>query len=188
MSAQDAARWNRKYLERDLEAARKPRPLLVEHRHLLPRSGLALDVAAGLGGDSEFLARRGLTVVAVDISLVALRAARARVPGLLAVNADLDRFPLPRGAFDVILNFYFLDRGLWPAYERALKPGGLLIVETLTEEARRVRPDFDPHYLLRAGELCHAFRHWDVLTCREEVVMRTGLERPVACLVARRPA
>jgi len=187
MSTEDAVRWNRKYLERDLVTVREPRPLLVEHRRLLPRAGRALDVAVGLGSDAAFLLERGLAVVGVDISLVALRAAKARLPRLQAVNADLDRFPLPRSAFEVILNFYFLNRELWPAYETALRPGGLLLVETLTEETRSVRPDIEPRYLLRPGELRAAFRHWEVVTHREEWTVRNGQRWAVACLVARRP-
>ena len=45
---------------------------LTSAARLLPKKGRALDLAAGLGGDSCFLAEQGLTVDAIDISTVAM--------------------------------------------------------------------------------------------------------------------
>ena len=64
--------------------------------------------------DAAFLLARGLNVVGVDLSEVATREAKLRWPDLQAVLADLSHFGLPVAAFDVIINFYFLDRKLWP--------------------------------------------------------------------------
>ena len=181
----DAIHWNQKYLTR-LGRERAPREFLVENAALLPASGWALDVATGLGGNAGYLLDRGLQVVGIDVSMVALREAKSRLPGLLAVNADLGRFHLPPARFDVILNFYFLDRSLWRAYDAAIRPGGVLIVETLTEETLRDRPDVNPQYLLKPGELLEAFRHWEVLSYREGWADRSGQRWAVASLVARR--
>jgi len=69
--------------------------------------------------------------------------------------------------FDVILNFYYCQRNLWPRFRSMLKPGGVLIMETLTIETLRVRPDYSPDYLLQPDELRRAFAEWEVLVYRE---------------------
>ena len=187
MSSQDAARWNQRYQTRDRNAVPSPRAFLVEQADALPQHGQALDVAMGLGGNAAFLLARGLQVVGLDISEVAVREAKSRWPDLQVVLADLSRFDLPVAAFDVIINFYFLDRKLWPVYRQALKPSGILIIETLTEDMVSVRPDIDPVYLLKSGELRAAFQDWDIVTYREKWIDQEGWQRAVASLVARRP-
>jgi tellurite methyltransferase len=187
MSIQDAVRWNHRYQTRDRSVAPSPRAFLVEHADLLPRDGRALDVAMGLGGNAAFLVARGLNVVGVDLSEVAAREAKARWPDLHVALADLPHLGLPRAAFDVIINFYFLDRGLWPIYRRALRPGGVLIIETLTQDILSLHPDIDPAHLLKPGELRAAFQDWDIVTYREEWIDQEGWHRAVASLVARRP-
>jgi len=188
MTFSDAERWNERYLQDERSATiARPRPFLVENAHFLPQGGLALDVAMGLGGNAGFLLGRGLRVLGVDVSWVAVRRAAGQHPGLLAVVADLNHFHLPVETFDVILNFYYLQRDLWSAYQRLLRPGGTLIIETLTMDMLRLRPDTDPKYLLQPGELRQAFASWEVLVYREGWVdSRRGQPQAVAGLVARK--
>ena len=138
MPIQDAHRWNERYREnKHFSTFNSPRAFLIEHADLLPKQGLALDAAMGLGGNAGFLLERGLKVIGVDISEVAVRQAKARLPELMAVEADLTQFYLPDNTFDVIINFFYLQRDLWPQYVRALRPGGWLVLETLTHPRRR---------------------------------------------------
>jgi SAM-dependent methyltransferase len=191
MPPADAARWNARYRSGPHAATDGPRPFLVEAAQagLLPATGLALDAAMGPGWNAGLLLARGLRVVGVDIAEVAVRQARARLPALMAVVADLTRFDAPPATFDVILNFYYLDRNLWPAYRRWLRPGGVLVFETLTEAMRQVRPGINPAHLLAPGELRAAFADWDVAVYREGWQPgRHGGRRAAASLVARRPA
>jgi tellurite methyltransferase len=187
MSHKDAERWNTRYLNDERYATfSRPRPFLVENAQFLPRSGRALDAAMGLGGNAGYLLKRGLHVVGVDISSVAVRQAKARLPGLMAVIADLSHFYIPPRSFDVILNFYFLQRELWPLYQNALRPGGVLFIETLTQEMLRLQPDTDLAYLLTPDELRQAFSDWEILVYREGWgKSRGGRLHPVASLVAR---
>jgi tellurite methyltransferase len=187
VSKRDAVKWNHRYQTRERHGAISPRAFLVEHADALPRQGRALDVAMGLGGNAAFLRAGGLDVVGIDISEVAAREVKSRWPELHVVLADLSHFGLPSAAFDVIVNFYFLDRRLWPIYRQALRPGGVLIMETLTREMSSIRPDIDPAYLLKPGELQAAFQDWGSVAYREKWIDDGGWHRAVASLVARRP-
>lgn len=189
MPTQDAARWNQRYSgDEHFRHYFEPRPFLVECARLLPTSGLALDAAMGLGGNAAFLIERGLRVVGLDISWVAVRRARERLPGLMAAVLDLNCLRLPEDRFDVILNFYYLQRDLWRQYRRALRSGGLLLIETLTQEMQTIHPEIEPGYLLAPGELQEAFRDWEILVYREGWVgMETNHPKAVASLAARRP-
>jgi tellurite methyltransferase len=189
MPIQDAMRWDARYEEnsryRNFE---KPRSFLVNHVELLPTSGLALDVAMGLGGNAELLLKRGLKVIGIDISGVALKRARQRLPALMAVQADLTRFYFPANTFDVIINFFYLQRELWPSFIQALRPNGWLIFETLTVDFRSLQPDVDPNYLLAPQELRHAFPTLEIVDYQESwSTSDDGHTRPVASLVAHKP-
>lgn len=189
MPIEDAQRWDQRYIsDKRFEKIARPQSFLVDNAHYLPASGLGLDVAMGLGSNSGFLIQRGLRMIGVDISGVAVHRAKAAFPDLMAVQADLTRFYLPPARFDVIINFFYLQRDLWPRYVRSLRPGGILILETLLVDFREVRPDIDAQYLLQPGELAAAFPELETLTYREgwfEGVHRN--RRPVASLCARKP-
>lgn len=189
MPREDAKRWDQRYAEDErFRTFTQPRQFLLEHADWLPEHGLALDVAMGPGGNAAFLLERGLRVVGVDISWVALQRAKVRLPGLMAVQADLTGFYLPPNRFDVILNFYYLQRSLWPEYRRWLKPGGILMIETLTQEMLTIQPEIDPAYLLLPGELLTAFYDLDILAYHEgRQVARGGRTSAVASLVVRMP-
>ena len=188
MSNDDALKWNARYRSGAEAAFEAPRDFLVAHAAHLPERGLALDIAMGLGGNAGFLIERGLRVIGVDVSEVGARRAKERWPSLMAAVLDLRQYRWPPCAFDVILNFYYCQRDLWPLYRLMLKPGGVLIMETLTIETLRTRPDYNPDFLLQPDELRQAFAGWEVLVYREGWLGKGNLSpRAVASLVARRP-
>jgi tellurite methyltransferase len=148
MPLSDALKWNQRYQEEKFKSFESPRSFLVENGRYLPSRGLALDMAMGLGGNAGFLIERGFKVIGFDISSVAVKAAKSRYPELMAAVVDLTRIQLPPKKFDVIINFYYLQRDLWPAYKRSLRPGGILIFESLTLKMLEQSADIDPEYLL----------------------------------------
>src|SRR6478609_9919899 len=75
-AAAEAAEWDAKYRERDgaIWSGQPNGRLIAEVADLVP--GRALDVGCGEGADALWLARRGWTVTAIDISDVAVARAR----------------------------------------------------------------------------------------------------------------
>jgi tellurite methyltransferase len=188
VSRNDAQRWDLRYQTEFRDSFEVPRPFLVENANLLPASGLALDVAMGLGGNADFLLKHGFHVIGVDISSVAIRRATAHLPGLMPVVADLTHFYLLPASFDLIINFLYLQCDLWPVYQAALKPGGILIFETLTQDMRIIHPEIDPQFLLKAGELATAFPTLQTLVYREGWQESLSKHpRALASLIAQRP-
>ena len=149
-------------------------PALVNAVRLLPRTGHALDLAAGLGGDSCFLALRGLTVDALDISTVAMtwvnnQSLQATLP-IHASAIDIRSDTLKTNHYDLVHFHHFLDRSLVEAISRSLKPGGLLVASTfltpehLTSEQRRDLPGpSNPDFRLKDGELLALFPSLDII-------------------------
>jgi hypothetical protein len=100
------------------------------------------------------------------------------------VALDLETDPLPAGPWDLILNFYFLERRLFPAYAAALAPGGLLVVihPTRTNLLRHAHPS--ARLLLDDGELPALIGDALTLVRAEEGWLDDGCHE--ARLVARR--
>jgi tellurite methyltransferase len=151
-------------------------------------SGLALDVAAGRGRHAISMASAGFRVVAADIQLAALQAARAAAReshvDLMPLCTDLTMQPLPESAFILIVCTRYLDRERFPALRAALAPGGVLLYETFTEHQRQyARGPRSPEHLLRPGELRTLAAGLDVLFF-EEVMAPDAVAR----IAARRSA
>ena len=176
--------WDRRWCS--VEAPREPASLLVQFSALLPPCGRALDVAAGAGRNSAYLATCDLSVVAVDRSRTGLERGKAlaREKGVRIhwVQADLENLVLPPSSFDVITCFYYRDPALYPRLGAALRPGGLIFFETYTlDQFRFAGGPRSPAHLLEPGELLAAFRVFAVVFYHE-----SWEGRGVASLVARK--
>jgi tellurite methyltransferase len=174
----------------DSRAANPPSPFIdgwVRRLAGSRRDGArAMDVACGRGRHALLLARCGYRTVGLDWQLAALSTlqaeARAEALPLSLACADLTQMPLPASAFDVVVVTRYLDRGLFGALQRALRPGGVLLYETFTEhQLRHGRGPTSRAYLLSPGELRFAVRGMDVLD--DEEVMEPDA---VARIAARR--
>jgi SAM-dependent methyltransferase len=160
--------------------------------------GSALDVAGGAGRHSIWLAQRGWRTRLLDISDVGVKlaernASRALGPVrkefLLSVEvADLNQMQdFGVEQYDLVLVFFFLQRELFPALIKALKPGGVLLYKTYTTDQLRFAGGplksgpSNPQFLLKPNQLLHAFQSLRVLDYHE-----TLRDKGVAELVAQK--
>jgi SAM-dependent methyltransferase len=193
----DRERWNRRYAERYADRAYRGQPArwLAEIEASLhpPHAGArALDLACGPGRNAVWLAERGWSVDAWDLSDVALRILAAEIERREASGApiavrprkvDLDNAAIPPDSCDLVLNILFLDRHLWPSMAAALRPGGLLVFQTFVDAPGGRESEVSPTHLLQPGELRAAFEQLGLVT----VSYDEAGERSSARLLARRP-
>lgn len=167
----DRERWDRRYSEGALGGPRGPSALLARFEALLT-GGLALDVACGLGRNALWLAQRGSTVDALDVSPVAIgrlrRAAREQGLPVRARVADLTRVHLPLDAYDLVVDCFYLDRALVPALKGAVRPGGIVLLQTMNESALLREQPANPAHLLKPGELAAWFEAFEVLWMEDD--------------------
>ncbi|MBD3801109.1 MAG: methyltransferase domain-containing protein [Campylobacterales bacterium] len=159
MAQKDKEKWDKKYTEMEGLLERRPPSELVSAHTAEAPGTKALDLACGGGRHSLYLAERGFTVDAVDISTVALAALRekADLEHINLVEADLDTFVPEREAYDMIVKTNFLDRDLIGRAKVALKPGGIMVVETYMADEGNEKPDSNPDFLLQKEELKSLF-------------------------------
>ena len=136
------ARWEARFAKPEYEFGTAPNDFLVRCKPLLPQSGKALAVADGEGRNGVWLAEQGLDVTSVDFSPSAQKKARAlaaeRGVPLTLIEGDAHTWAYPEDAFDVVVEIFTqfstpAERPLkWAGMRRALKRGGLLIVQGYT--------------------------------------------------------
>jgi SAM-dependent methyltransferase len=135
-------RWEARYAKPDYEFGTAPNEFLASCKSLLPKSGRALSVADGEARNGVWLAAQGLDVTSIDFSPTAQKKARAlaaeRKVNVNFIQTDVHRWHYPEGAFDVVVEIFAqfstpAERPLkWAGMRRALKSGGLLILQGYT--------------------------------------------------------
>jgi tellurite methyltransferase len=182
---EDKARWNEKYTKMPMQDKVSK---VVEKYISLATVGTALDIAAGTGRNTHFLAEKGFIVDAVDYSDYAL----SKIKDLATINkidTDLEKYRLAFNTYDLIVNCNYLDRRQFPQIKEALKEGGLLIYETfLVAHGAAYHQPTNLDFVLRKNELLQTFIGLDIIYYeeRDDVNLR-GEKVKVASLVARKP-
>lgn len=136
-----------------------PSAWVVRWAHLLAPGGTVLDLAAGSGRHSAWLAARGHAVTAVDRDAEALLSQPGVTGGAItALVADLEggAWPLPGRVFDGVIVTNYLWRPLFGAIVAAVGPAGVLIYETFAAGQESVGRPARPEFLLAPGELLAA--------------------------------
>ena len=185
----DKKRWDKRFARKEFALGKEPNPFLKKHIRLFPK-GRALDIATGEGRNAAFLAQKGFEVDAVDISQKGLRKARelTREKGV-KVNlllVDLDHYQIEKDRYDLIADFYFLERRLIPKIRKGLKRGGMVIFETYILEHRTLGAGGPRQvkYFLKPNELLRLFRGFRILFYREGIFREGGRKKAVASLIA----
>ena len=141
-SSSEYERWEDRYGVPDYVFGRAPNYFLASCKPLLPRSGKALAVADGEGRNGVWLAEQGLDVLSIDFAPSAQRKASAlakeRGVTVRFLQADVHDWDYPEAAFDVVVEIFTqfstpAERARkWAGMRKALKPGGLLIIQGYT--------------------------------------------------------
>lgn len=161
----DKNRWDSKYETEVYLFGEKPIPFLVNNVHLLPK-GKVLDLAMGEGRNGVYLATQGFDVSGLDISEKGLEKARKLAEKhnvtIETKVVDLESFKLPPNSYDVILCTYYMQRDLFKQFESALKPGGMIVVETYNVDYLKYAR-FSRKWALDTNELLDIFKGMRVI-------------------------
>jgi SAM-dependent methyltransferase len=135
-------RWEARYAVPEYAFGKEPNYFLRSCKKLLPPSGRVLAVSDGEGRNGVWLAEQGLDVLSLDFSPSAQKKARAlaaeRHVDVTFVQADVHTWDYPAAAFDVVVEIFTqfsspAERAVkWAGMRRALKSGGLLILQGYT--------------------------------------------------------
>jgi SAM-dependent methyltransferase len=153
---------------------------------LIAAGASVLDVAAGSGRHTTWLAAHGFRVTAVDRDGDVLRPLSDRAEILVA---DLESGPWPFAdrRFDAIVVTNYLWRPLFAPLVAALADGGVLVYETFALGQETVGRPSRPDFLLARGELLDALKGLRIVAFEDGIL--TGPDRFVQRAVAvREPA
>jgi tellurite methyltransferase len=181
--------WDERYANGKYSSA-KPHQLLIALADRL-KAGKALDLACGTGRHAIFLAEKGWRVTAVDNSAVGIEIARQRATEKeVEIDfrlADLEKgeFAIEENSYDLIGDFYYLERHLFAAMKKGVRAGGIIIstihIYGEGEEAG--------NFLLKTGELKEFFDDFEILHYHETSLTDTDAgehHRRTAEIIAKR--
>jgi len=139
-SRAEVERWNRILTAEKPAFNVKPNDFLVQMAKDR-KPGTALDVGMGQGRNALWLAQQGWTVTGFDPAdkAVALAQENARKLGvhLTAVVKGMEDFDFGERRWDLILLSYVGGHEMTDVLQRALKPGGVLVIEAFHRDATK---------------------------------------------------
>ncbi len=130
---------NNFFFKKEKEKKEIFRGRIEEINKLLPQKGLLLDVGCAIGTFLAVARDYGWSVRGVEISPYASEYARKNF-GLEVLTGDMESQNFAEGFFDVITLWDVIDHTEKPQFfldfvYRALKPGGLVVVQTTMEDS-----------------------------------------------------
>lgn len=186
------SKWNERHARGEETHGFRPVALLDRALEGEP-PGVALDVACGSGRHAIRLAEKGFHVVAIDFSQAGIdammaEARRRSVDELIEpVVADIESpdFTLDVARFDVVTDFFFLHRPLFPKLRDSVVRGGLFVAAVHVESAENAAGH---RFLLTPGELGDMVSAWGFDNVYSNEGVLNGSARATAEIIARRPA
>lgn len=187
---EDRKRWDERYAARregPVTSPEAPEALALLDDAMLaqiPTTGFAVDIACGVGAQSLWLAQRGMHVLAIDVSPIAIDLTRAAadehdLAGQIEVRVvDLDAgLPEDAAGAALVICQRFRSPELYPAIVGVLGQGGTAIVTVLSEVGLDGTPGA---FHAPGGELVDAF------TSDKVDVLASSEQAGVASIVVRR--
>ena len=205
MSAEQIAQWDVRFSADDYVFGTEPNAFLAAQAPRLRPGWTALAIADGEGRNGVWLAEQGLDVLSLDGSVPALdkarRLAEARGVPLRLEQADIETWTWPEARFDLIVGIFIQFAGpalrqlIFEGIGRALKPGGLLLLEGYRPEqiAYGTGGPRIPENLYTEALLRGAFGGFEIIALSAyDAVIREGAGHSgmsaLIDLVARKPA
>ncbi|MEW5838510.1 MAG: class I SAM-dependent methyltransferase [Pseudomonadota bacterium] len=179
--------WNTRFAEEHLAYGEAPNAFVQEQAYRLPPGARVLLPGDGQGRNSVWLAQQGFDVVCVDWSEAGLARAQelaARQAVFIEpILADLTAWLWPQDAFDAVVAVHLhlmpdARRQVHQAMLRALKPGGLLLLEAFDLEQAGLNSGGprNPAMLYSAEMLAEDFAEAEFLMLeRAQVMLDEGL-------------
>lgn len=196
--------WDKRYDTEDYVYGTEPSRFLKLNSEYLNAGDTVLAVADGEGRNSVFMAEQGLNVTAMDSSSVGLEKAR-RLAKERKVNvdfqlADLRVYDWGATEYDVVAAIFiqFADPAfraeIFDGMERALKPGGVLMLHGYTPKQIEYGTGGPPvpELLYTRDMLADRFARWEILRLEDyEAELQEGPghsgKSALIDLIARRP-
>jgi SAM-dependent methyltransferase len=168
-----------------------PNEFLVEMTKGI-KPGRALDVGMGQGRNSIYLAKQGWDVTGFDASGEGVRLARAEAArlglSLSASVAKFEQFDFGESRWDLIVLTYEPTRAIAPKIPRALRPGGIVVIEDRHMDTKRAWPEgglLGDNELLSLFPGLRAIRYEDLWAVPDWQAMR--LKERLVRLCAKKP-
>ena len=160
-----------------------PNALLVEAVKNRP-AGKALDVAMGQGRNSIYLAQKGWDVTGFDVSKVGLAEARrlATASGveIHTTLASDEEFDFGVDQWDLIAILYPIEKRSVYRVRKALKPGGIVVVECSHKEASNAPFEFETNELLKIFDGFRILKYEDAMGTHEWASKELRMVRLIA--------
>jgi SAM-dependent methyltransferase len=204
MSGNETSVWDQRYAGEHYLFGEAPNGFLAAQAERLRGGMSALALADGEGRNGVWLAEQGLKVLSIDSSAVgqqkARRLALARGVDIELELVDLSTWPFPENQFDLVAAIFIQFAGpplravIFEGIKRALKPGGLLLLEGYRPEQLAYRTGGPPilENLYTEAMLREAFSDLEILQLKQyDAVIEEGSGHKgmsaLIDLVARKP-
>jgi tellurite methyltransferase len=169
-------RYNRIYEHRDNVYGEQPDPI-VESIPIHIQGGQALELGAGYGRNSIYLAEKGFNVTAIDFSETGIKKLKkqAETKGLKirASVADATQYDFNTD-YDVIVNSFMMQHmnredglALIKKFQDHTLPGGLNALLVFTQDSDFYKNELYGDFYPAKDELRKLYKDWEVLSYNE---------------------